>query len=72
MDEDVITAHWLLKNNIPIDESLLISEDLLSHYKNNIITDQFDWAQLIAGQQEVEHLGTLKYHYINLNPLNRH
>lgn len=72
MGEDVITAHRLLKNNVPIDEYLLISDDLLSHFKKNNIKEEFDWCQLKPGELEVEHLGTLKYHYINLKPLNGH
>lgn len=70
MGEDVITAHRLLKNNVPIDEYLLISEELLSQYKNKAIKEEFDWCKLESGEMEVEHLGTLKYHYINLKPLN--
>ncbi|MGJ8666772.1 MAG: DUF2652 domain-containing protein [Patiriisocius sp.] len=71
MGEDVITAHRLLKNDVPTDEYLLISDDLLSHYKKQKIEEEFDWAQLKSGEQEIEHLGTLKYHYINLKPLSK-
>lgn len=69
MGEDVITAHRLLKNDIPIDEYILISDELLSHYKAQVIQEEFDWALLKTSELEVEHLGTLKYHYINLKPL---
>ncbi|GEQ85668.1 hypothetical protein ULMS_11760 [Patiriisocius marinistellae] len=71
MGEDVITAHRLLKNNVPIDEYLLISDDLLTLYKSKEVKEEFDWAQLKSGEQDVEHLGTLKYHYISLKPLNK-
>ncbi|MAM29540.1 MAG: hypothetical protein CMC13_11015 [Flavobacteriaceae bacterium] len=70
MGEDVITAHRLLKNKVPIDEYLLISDTLLARYKEDSVAENFDWAQLKSAQQQVEHLGTLKYHYINLKPLN--
>ncbi|WP_432411574.1 DUF2652 domain-containing protein [Rasiella sp. SM2506] len=70
MGEDVITAHRLLKNDVPVDEYLLISDSLLRHYKNQKIEESCDWAQLNSKELDVEHLGTIKYHYINLKPLN--
>ena len=70
MGEDVITAHRLLKNNVPISEYLLISDALLEHYKNNKIEANFNWCQLVSEELDIEHLGTIKYHYINLKPLN--
>lgn len=70
MGEDVITAHRLLKNNVPISEYILISDTLLEHYKKEAIEENFDWAQLTAEKLEIEHFGVIKYHYINLKPLN--
>ncbi|MAZ73067.1 MAG: hypothetical protein CMC70_07945 [Flavobacteriaceae bacterium] len=70
MGEDVITAHRLLKNDVPIDEYLLISDSLLTLFKEQKIEANCNWAKLKAGELEVEHLGTIKYHYINLKPLN--
>ena len=69
MGEDVITAHRLLKNNIDINEYILISEDLLSEYKQHNINENFDWSELKERSMDVEHLGKLKYHYIDLRPL---
>lgn len=69
MGEDVITAHRLLKNNIEIDEYILISDDLLSEYKKENIEENFDWGRLKEKTMDVEHLGKLKYHYIDLRPL---
>lgn len=69
MGEDVITAHRLLKNDVPVDEYLLISDALLARYKEKKIQENFDWAHLKSGELEVEHLGTMKYHYIDLTPL---
>ncbi len=70
MGEDVITAHRLLKNNVPIDEYLLISDSLLNRYQDQNIKENCDWAKLKSEELEIEHLGTIKYHYINLKPLN--
>ncbi|MDX1462368.1 MAG: DUF2652 domain-containing protein [Marinirhabdus sp.] len=69
MGEDVITVHRLLKNNVPLDEYLLFSDDLLQRYKDTKVEDQFDWATLQEGAMDIEHLGKLKYHYIPLEPL---
>jgi hypothetical protein len=67
--EDVITAHRLLKNEIPYDEYILLSEDVMSQYDRDKINGNFDWSLLEAGQLEVEHIGKITFHYINLKPL---
>lgn len=69
MGEDVITAHRLLKNNIEIDEYILISQQLYDHFKPEEFKKLCDWAPLQQQAIEVEHLGTLNYHYIDLEPL---
>jgi hypothetical protein len=67
--EDVITAHRLLKNNIKINEYILLSEDLLLNYDRKKVNGSFDWSTLKDGELEVEHIGTIRYSYINLAPL---
>jgi len=67
--EDVITAHRLLKNHTPIDEYILLSEELLSQYDRTKINGNFDWSTLHESQVEVEHIGKVRFHYINLSPL---
>lgn len=69
MGEDVIVAHRLLKNNIEFDEYLLVSEQLINHYRKEVIGDEFDWGKLHRGFTNYEHLGKLNYRYIKLNPL---
>ena len=69
MGEDVITAHRLLKNNIKVDEYILISEQLFEHFPEEAFKKYCDWAPLEKQSIEVEHLGTLNYRYIDLNPL---
>lgn len=69
MGEDVITAHRLLKNDIKIDEYILISETLLAQYRSNNLDEKFDWATLHESSIEAEHLGELKFNYIDLSPL---
>ncbi|HEA30117.1 MAG TPA: DUF2652 domain-containing protein [Leeuwenhoekiella sp.] len=69
MGEDVITAHRLLKNNLDISEYILITDALLSQYSEEEIKINCDWCTLRKSQMDVEHLGIVKYHYIDLKPL---
>lgn len=68
MGEDVIVAHRLLKNDVPIDEYILISDQLISEYAP-ISNDDFDWASLKEGSVKIEHMGDVGFKYINLKPL---
>lgn len=69
MGEDVITAHRLLKNTIKTDEYLLISDQLLKNYNKQEFIEKCNWSALHNEAIDVEHLGTIKYHYIDLLPL---
>lgn len=70
MGEDVIIAHKLLKNNVPIDEYILISDQLISEYES-ISNDDFHWANLKEGNMEIEHMGDVGFKYIDLKPLTK-
>ncbi|WP_010521504.1 DUF2652 domain-containing protein [Aquimarina agarivorans] len=70
MGEDVITAHRLLKNKVPIDEYLLLSENLLQQYTETEIESNLEWASLKEKETSYEHIGDITYRYINLTPLN--
>ena len=67
--EDVIIAHKLLKNKVPKDEYLLISENLLKQYKLNDLDNKLYWGELKKGKNVYEHLGEINYTYIDLVPL---
>ncbi len=67
--EDVIVAHKFLKNNVSINEYILISDDLLSQYDVEITGDDFHWANLKEDKIQIEHMGDLNFSYINLAPL---
>ncbi len=69
MGEDVIIAHRLLKNKIPIEEYILLSEDLLSEYKDTTIERNFGWGDLHDRETEYKHIGEVNYSYIDLKPL---
>jgi len=66
--EDVITAHRLLKNDVPSDEYILISEDLLSQYDQSEKDYEFDWGTCNDGFIKEEHLGQIGFKYIDLEP----
>lgn len=67
--EGIIVAHRLLKNDIKSDEYLLISEDLLKQYDLNELETRLYWDSVKSGQDFYDHLGLIKYSYINLKPL---
>ena len=67
--EDLIVAHRLLKNEIPLNEYLLLTEGLTDHYKNTDLSTTFDWDIVTKDSTDYDHVGNVKYHYINLRPL---
>ncbi|MGC1205004.1 MAG: DUF2652 domain-containing protein [Flavobacteriaceae bacterium] len=67
--EDVIIAHKLLKNNIPKDEYLLLSENLLKQFDLTNLDNDIYWTSLKKGENVYEHLGEINYTYIDLEPL---
>ncbi len=67
--EDLIIAHRLLKNNVPLDEYLLLSEALTDQYKNTTIENNFGWGKLVEHGSEYEEIGEINYSYIGLSPL---
>lgn len=67
--EDVIIAHRLLKNDVPLEEYILMSEALTDKYKDELISYHLNWAQNVESDSHYEHVGTVKYCYIGLNPL---
>ncbi|MFS4446524.1 DUF2652 domain-containing protein [Maribacter sp. 2307UL18-2] len=69
MGEDVITAHRLLKNDIPEDEYILISDNLMSQYHQAERNGNFEWDQLKKSHIEVDHIGTINFEYIDLSAL---
>ena len=69
MGEDVIVAHRLLKNDISCDEYLLVSEDVLSEYKDETIERNFEWGELKENDEQYKHIGEVKYRYIKLKSL---
>ena len=69
MGEDVIVAHRLLKNNVPHEEYLLISETLLNEYKDTAIYKNVIWSRSIQQEEKYKHIGEVGYSYIELKSL---
>lgn len=67
MGEDVIVAHRLLKNDIPSEEYLLISNDLLETYKGINGKNSPELAMMQEGTLEIEHIGGIGFQYLNLS-----
>lgn len=66
--EDVISAHRLLKNDVDIDEYILLSKELLDIFRTDL-DDKVDWSEVKDGFIEDEHLGRIPFSYIALSPL---
>ncbi len=69
MGEDVIIAHRLLKNKIPFDEYILLSENILDQYKDKTIERNFGWGKLHEMDTSYKYIGDISYNYIDLTPL---
>lgn len=69
--KDVIIAHRLLKNNIDSDEYSLFTDKYLAEQKDKNYSTYIDWAETRAGKMVYEHIGEVKFKYINLNTLKK-
>ena len=67
--EDLIVAHKLLKNKVRLNDYLLVTEGLLNHYQKSNLDDYLNWATIKQNAAEYDHVGEVKYHYIDLRPL---
>ena len=68
MGQGVIIAHRLLKNDIPLDEYILISDALLNRYKTGK-DKTFIRNALTSGEINESHLGKIGFHYIDFASL---
>ena len=69
LGEDVVIAHKLLKNKVPKDDYLLISESLLAQYNLEELDTKVYWTDLKSGGHVYDHIGEVNYTYIDLEPL---
>ena len=69
MGEDVIIAHRLLKNKVPFDEYILLSENIMNQYDGENVERNFGWGKLHEKDTSYKHIGNVSYSYIDLTPL---
>jgi hypothetical protein len=62
----VILAHRLLKNDIPANEYILLTEEYLSTQDGSSTADVLDWDTVQDGSSSYEHIGEVFYQYIVL------
>lgn len=68
--EDLIVAHRLLKNDVPLDEYLLLSGSLVDYYnKKGSIDRKFERANLTQHDTDYPQLGKLTYWHVDFRPL---
>jgi hypothetical protein len=62
--KDVITVHMLLKNNVPLEEYILITENLAGLMKPE---NNNEWLNLINGEDTYDEIGKICYRFSNLS-----
>ncbi|MEO1054780.1 MAG: DUF2652 domain-containing protein [Bacteroidota bacterium] len=66
----MILVHKLLKNSVPIDEYLLLTEACLDSLDCNT-SDQPAWVKLEAGKDSYDKIGEVNFQYSDLSPLHQ-
>ncbi|WP_054559114.1 DUF2652 domain-containing protein [Croceitalea dokdonensis] len=67
MGEDVIVAHRLLKNKVPLEEYLLLSDDLLEAYGRDNQERSTELLKFQKGVLQIKHIGKIGFHYLGLS-----
>lgn len=63
--QTVVEAHRLLKNTIPFEEYLLVTESVMNLFDQRL--DQVcDWTEVRNGEDAYDYLGAIKYQYMDL------
>ena len=63
--KDLILAHRLLKNPVPLREYLLFTQPFMHQYNPG----NFQRSELMSGQVEVASIGSVDIRYMDLKPL---
>ncbi len=69
--KDLIVAHRLMKNDIPLEEYVLITHQLLNACSSWVGIEQVAWETPSQGNGNYD-FGTIKYCYLSLAPLESH
>lgn len=68
---DVIVAHRLMKNQVPDDEYVLLTHDLVNACANWVEIKQAAWAEPGMAEEEYD-FGSISYCHLTLEPLQAH
>jgi hypothetical protein len=68
---DIILAHRLLKNNIPENEYVLMTDHYLKTQNEDLFKNSFSWSEKKEGKKRYDYFGTVSYKYISLTPLRK-
>lgn len=66
--KEVIVAHRLMKNEIPLDEYLLITQQAFEAHSKDSDLKSDKWGTLISSSEQYD-IGTLDYQYVSLSSL---
>jgi Protein of unknown function (DUF2652) len=69
---DIIVAHRLLKNQIPLQEYILFTDNFIKKYNVQLLLLNESWIKLEKNSDTYDVLGNIKYHYSSLNELREH
>ncbi len=69
--KDLIVAHRLMKNDIPLKEYVLITDQLINACSSWVEIEQVAWAKPNKGSDNYD-FGAIKYCYLSLAPLESH
>jgi len=69
--KDLIVAHRLMKNEIPLEEYVLITHQLINACSSWVEIDQVAWEKPSQGNGSYD-FGSIKYCYLSLAPLESH
>ncbi|WP_430908095.1 DUF2652 domain-containing protein [Maribacter sp. 2-571] len=68
LGEDLIVAHRLLKNNVPFDEYILLSDDFISTYSEEELEKTLSRTSFLKKVESYDHVGEVAYYYMQLVP----
>src|SRR5690606_37261596 len=63
--QTVVEAHRLMKNSIPFEEYLLVTENVMAAFGERL-DEVCDWAEVLNGEDAYDHLGSIKYQSVDL------
>ena len=63
---DLIIAHRLMKNNIPVREYILLTEDFVNQFSKAALQRSVNWAEIKTGNIKYDNIGIVNFYYASL------